>query len=85
MKIFNFIVWLFDFGTMPNYNKRYLAYVALGIGGLFFTLYAPILTLFLMFIDLSVDILLGKWQEFTIETEEKKSKKTPPTRKMMME
>ena len=56
--------------------------MALGIGGLFFTLYAPILTLFLMFIDLSVDLLKDKWQEFTSETEDKP---VTPQRKMMME
>ena len=55
--------------------------MVLGIGGLFFTLYAPILTLFLMFIDLSVDLLKDKWQEFTSETEDK----PVPPRKMMME
>ena len=84
MKFINFIVWLFDFSTMPSYNKRYLTYIALGIGGLLFTMYALIITLFLLFIDLSVDLLLDKWHEFTAETE-KKSKKTYPTRKMMME
>tara|TARA_B100000965_G_scaffold402590_1_gene428867 strand:- start:206 stop:454 length:249 start_codon:yes stop_codon:yes gene_type:complete len=82
MKLLKFIAWLFDFSTMPNYNKRYLAYMALGIGGLFFTLYAPILTLLLMFIDLSVDLLKDKWQEFTSETEDKP---VTPQRKMMME
>ena len=55
--------------------------MVLGIGGLFFTLYAPVATLFLMFIDLSVDLLKDKWQEFRSETEDK----PVPPRKMMME
>ncbi len=82
MKVLHFIAWLFDFRTMPNYNKRYLAYMVLGIGGLFFTLYAPVATLFLMFIDMSVDLLKDKWQEFRLETEDKPAK-TPPQRMMM--
>ena len=56
--------------------------MVLGIGGLFFTLYAPVATLFLMFIDMSVDLLKDKWQEFKSETEDKP---IPPQRKMMME
>ncbi len=56
--------------------------MVLGIGGLFFTLYAPVATLFLMFIDLSVDLLKDKWQEFKSETEDKPAK-TPPQRMMM--
>ena len=82
MKVLYFIAWPFDFRTMPNHNKRYLAYMVLGIGGLFFTLYAPVATLFLMFIDMSIDLLKDKWQEFTSETEDKP---VQPHRKMMME
>ena len=82
MKVLYFIAWLFDFKTMPNYNKRYLAYMVLGIGGLFFTLYAPVATLFLMFIDLSIDLLKEKWHEFRNETEDKP---VTPLRKTMME
>ena len=82
MKVLYFIAWLFDFKTMPNYNKRYLAYMVLGIGGLFFTLYAPVATLFLMFIDLSIDLLKDKWHEFRNETEDKP---VTPRRKIMME
>ena len=82
MKVLYFIAWLFDFKTMPNYNKRYLAYMVLGIGGLFFTLYAPVAKLFLMFIDLSIDLLKDKWHEFRNETEDKP---VTPRRKMMME
>ncbi len=57
--------------------------MVLGIGGLFFTLYAPVATLFLMFIDMSVDLLKDKWQEFRLETEDKPAKTTP--QRMMME
>ena len=56
--------------------------MVLGIGGLFFTLYAPVATLFLMFIDLSIDLLKDKWHEFRNETEDKP---VTPRRKMMME
>jgi hypothetical membrane protein len=67
--IYYFLKW--NFTNMESYSKRYLAYLALGLVGMFtiggeYFYIAPAL----MFVDLTVDIVRSRYQDFRKEQQQ---------------
>jgi len=84
MKLYMFLKWLFDFGTMEGYNKRYIAYIVFGCVGTFFTPFAGVAACVLMLLDLLIDMLRDKYKEFEKEVLDVTPKTKSPS-KMMQE